>query len=198
MCLCSLSRVWLFATLWTPLSMGFSRQEYWNGLPFLTPGRLGSSWSRVLTCISCVISYIGRQILYHSATWEASRCSFLSLNIVVKTLNLDLALLESIYLLSGMKLRTLVSPLMFLFTSPLPAQFLVIYYFYIAMVNNAKVGSQKKPGVTGKFGPGVPNEAGRRLTELCQDNALVIANTLFQQHKRWLYTWTSPDDQCQN
>ena len=198
MCLCSLSRVWLFATLRIALSMGFSRQEYWNRLPFSTPGRLASSWSRVLTCISCVIPYIGRRILYHSATWEASRCSFLSLNIVVKTLNLDLALSESIYLLSGMKLRTLVSPLMFLFTSPLPAQFLVIYYFYIAMVNNAKVGSQKKPGVTGKFGLGVPNEAGWRLTELCQDNALVTANTLFQQHKRWLYTWTSPDDQCQN
>ena len=49
---------------------------------------------------------------------------------------------------------------------------------------NAKVGSQEKPGVTGKFGLGVQNEAGQRLTELCQENALVIANTLFQQHKR--------------
>ena len=50
----------------------------------------------------------------------------------------------------------------------------------------------KKPGVTGKFGLGVQNEAGQRLTEFCQKNALVIANTLFQQHKRKLYTWTSP------
>ena len=49
---------------------------------------------------------------------------------------------------------------------------------------NAKVGSQEIPGVTGKIGPGVWNEAGQRLTELCQENALVIANTLFQQHKR--------------
>ena len=56
---------------------------------------------------------------------------------------------------------------------------------------NAKVGSQEIPGVTGKFGLGVQNEAGQRLTELCQENALVIANTLFQQHKRRLYTWTS-------
>ena len=63
---------------------------------------------------------------------------------------------------------------------------------------NAKVGSQEIPGVTGKFGLGVQNEAGQRLTEFCQENALVIANTLFQQHKRRLYTWTSPDGQHQN
>ena len=60
---------------------------------------------------------------------------------------------------------------------------------------NAKVGSQEIPGVTGKFGLGVPNEAGQRLTVFCQENALVIAKTLFQQHKRRLYTWTSPDGQ---
>ena len=60
---------------------------------------------------------------------------------------------------------------------------------------NAKVGSQEIPGVTGKFGLGVQNEAGQRLTEYGQENALVIANTLFQKHKRRLYTWTSPDDQ---
>ena len=53
---------------------------------------------------------------------------------------------------------------------------------------NAKVGSQETPGITGKFGLGVQNEAGRRLAEFCQKNALVIANTLFQQHKRRLYT----------
>ena len=58
---------------------------------------------------------------------------------------------------------------------------------------NAKVGSQETPGTTGKFGLGIQNEAGQRLTEFYQDNALVIANTLFQQHKRRLYTWTSPD-----
>ena len=63
---------------------------------------------------------------------------------------------------------------------------------------NAKVGSQKTPGVTGKFGLGRRNEAGQRLIEFCQENALVIANTLFQQHKRRLYTWTSPDGQQQN
>ena len=53
---------------------------------------------------------------------------------------------------------------------------------------NAKVGSQETPGVTGKFGLGVQNKAGQRLTEFCQENTLVIANTLFQQHKRRLYT----------
>ena len=58
---------------------------------------------------------------------------------------------------------------------------------------NAKVGSQETPGVTGKFGLGIRNEAGQRLIDFCQDNTLVIANTLFQQHKRRLYTWTSPD-----
>ena len=60
---------------------------------------------------------------------------------------------------------------------------------------NAKVGSQEIPRITGKFGVGVQNEAGQRLTEFCQENALVIANILFQQHKRQLDTWTSPDGQ---
>ena len=63
---------------------------------------------------------------------------------------------------------------------------------------NAKVGSQETPGVTGKFGFGVQNEAGQRLTEFCQENALVIANTLFQQHRRRRYTWTSLDGQHRN
>ena len=63
---------------------------------------------------------------------------------------------------------------------------------------NAKVGSQETPGVTGKFGLGMWNEAGQRLMEFCQENALIIANSLFQQHKRRLYTWTSPGGQHQN
>ena len=60
---------------------------------------------------------------------------------------------------------------------------------------NAKLGSQETPGVTGKFGLGMRNEAGQRLIEFCQENALVIANTLFQQHKRRCYTWISPNGQ---
>ena len=60
---------------------------------------------------------------------------------------------------------------------------------------NAKVGSQEIPGVTGKFGLGIRNEAGQRLIEFCQENKLVIADTIFQQHKRRLYTWRSPDGQ---
>ena len=63
---------------------------------------------------------------------------------------------------------------------------------------NAKVGSQETPGVTGKFGLGVQYEAGQRLIQFSQENALVIANTLFQQHKRRLYMWTSPDGQHRN
>ena len=61
---------------------------------------------------------------------------------------------------------------------------------------NAKAGSQEIPGVTGKFGLGVQNEVEQRLTEFCQENALVTANTLSQQHKRPLHTWTSPNGQC--
>ena len=63
---------------------------------------------------------------------------------------------------------------------------------------NAKVGSPETPGVTGKFGLGVRNEAEQRLTEFCHENALVVANTIFQQHKRRLYTWTSQDGQHRN
>ena len=63
---------------------------------------------------------------------------------------------------------------------------------------NAKVGSQETPGVTDKFCLRVQNEAGQRLIEFCQENALVIADTLFQQHKRRLYRWISPDGQHQN
>ena len=58
---------------------------------------------------------------------------------------------------------------------------------------NAKVGSQETPGVTGQFGLGIWNEAGRRQIKFCQENILIIANTLCQKHKRRLYTWTSPD-----
>ena len=63
---------------------------------------------------------------------------------------------------------------------------------------NTKVGCQETPGATGKFGLGIWNETGKRLIEFCQENALVIANTLFQQQKRRLYTWTSPDGRQQN
>ena len=63
---------------------------------------------------------------------------------------------------------------------------------------NAKVGSQEIPGVTGTFDLGVQKEAGKRLAEFCQENALVRTSTLFQQHKRQLYTWSSPGGQHQN
>ena len=63
---------------------------------------------------------------------------------------------------------------------------------------NTKVGSQETPGVISKFGLGIQNEAGQRLREFCQKNMLVIANTLFQQHKRRCYTWTTPDGQHLN
>ena len=69
---------------------------------------------------------------------------------------------------------------------------------YIIGDCNEKVGSQETPGVTGKFGLGIQNETGQRLIEIGQENALIIENTLFQQHKRRLYTWTSPDGQHWN
>ena len=69
------------------------------------------------------------------------------------------------------------------------------YVLFIIGDWNAKVGSQEIPGVTGKFGLGVQNEAGQRLTEFCQENTLIITNILFQQNKRRLYMWTSPDGQ---
>ena len=72
------------------------------------------------------------------------------------------------------------------------------YVLFIIGDWNAKVGSQETPVVTGKFGRGIRNEAGQRLIEFYQENALVIENTLFQQHKRRLYTWTSPDGQHRN
>ena len=80
----------------------------------------------------------------------------------------------------------------FLKTNPIVQKFFGLNFW------NAKVGSQEIPGVTGKFGHGVQNEAGQRLIEFCQENALVIANTPFQQLKRRLYTWTSPDSQYLN
>ena len=68
----------------------------------------------------------------------------------------------------------------------------------IPNILNAKVGSQETPGLTDKLGLGVQNEEGQRLIEFCQENALAITNTLFQQHKRRFYTWTSPDGQHRN
>ena len=77
----------------------------------------------------------------------------------------------------------------------------ILYFWGPTMSHSywtAKVGNQETPGITGKFGLGVWNEAGQRLIEFCQENALVITNTLFQQHKRRLNTWTSPDGQHRN
>ena len=72
---------------------------------------------------------------------------------------------------------------------------LKIHVLFIIGNRNVKVGSQETPGVTGKLGLGMQNEAGQRLTQFCQENTLVIENTFFQQHKRRLYKWTSPDGQ---
>ena len=72
------------------------------------------------------------------------------------------------------------------------------YVLFIIEGWNSKIGNQEIDGITGKFSLAAQSEAGQRLTEFCQENTLVIAHTLFQQHKRRLYTWTSPDGQYQN
>ena len=88
---------------------------------------------------------------------------------------------------------------MFLYRSTRPSRTNTQKRCLFIMENwNAKAGNQEIPGVTGKFGLGIRNEPGQRLIEFCQESALVIANTLFQQHKRKLCTWTSPDGQHQN
>ena len=75
---------------------------------------------------------------------------------------------------------------------------LIKHVLFIIGDGNAKVGSQETPEVTGKFGLEVQNEAGQKLIEFRQENALIIADTLFQQHRRRLYTWTLPDGQHRN
>ena len=133
--------VQLFVTLWaiahhTPLSIGFSRQECWSGLPCPPLGDLPDPGIEprfpALQADSLPLSHQG------SPPWD------------------------------------------------------------IGTDWNAKVGSQETSGVTDKFGLGVQNEAGQKLIELYQENALGVANTLFQQHKRRHYTWTSPDGKHQN
>ena len=122
--------------------------------------------------------------------WVLSRLSLSSV-ILIKRL-FSSFLLSAIRVVSSAYLRLflfLLAILILVCASSSPA-FLIMY--------SAKVGSQEIPRVIGKFGLGIQNEAEQSLTEFCQENALVIANTLFQQHKRQLYTWTSPDGQYQN
>ena len=84
--------------------------------------------------------------------------------------------------------------------SPVPGilQARTLEWVAISYWSGMPLPSPETPGVTGKFGLGIWNEAGERLVEFCQENTLVIANTLFQQPKRRLYTWTSPDGQHHN
>ena len=147
-----LSHVQLSATPWTaayqaPPPMGFSRQEYWSGLPFPSPGDLPDSGIEP-----------GSPTLQADALWSEP---------------------------PGKPSRP--------FRTNTQKDVLFIIGDW-----NEKVGSQETYGVIGKFGLGVQNEAGQRLVEFCQGNALVIANTLFQPHKRRLYTQTSPDGQHRN
>ena len=131
--------------------MGFSRQEYWSGLPFPSPGDLPDPG-----------------IEPGSPTFEADALTS------EPPWNAKEAKLKWCHIYRPSRTNTKeISP---------SHQRL-----------DAKVGNQEIHGVTGKFGLGIKNEAGHRLTGFCQKNALVLANTLFKEHKRRLYTWTSPD-----
>ena len=153
------SCVWLFATPWTvahqaPASMGFSRQEYWSGLPFPL------HWNALLghspqNCRMILVHFQGKS--FYSKVMQ----------VYVPTTNSEEVEVEWFY--EGLWDLLKLTPE----CCPFPHRDW-----------NAKVGSQEISGITGKFGRGVQNEAGQRLTEFCQENSLAIANTLCQQHKR--------------
>ena len=170
----SLTCVRLFAVPWNaahqaPLSLGFSRQEHWSGFPFPSPMHESEKWK-----------------------WSLS---------VVSTLSHPLACsLPGSFVHGIFQARVLEwVAIPFSRVSSWPQDWTQVSciagrYFTVWATREA----QEIPEVTGKFGLGVQNEARQRLTKLCQENALIIANTLFQQHKRRLYTGASPAGQYQN
>ena len=170
----SLSHVQLLVIPWiaayqAPPSIGFARQEYWSRVPLPSPVGLHRT--------------IQLELLQHY--WLGHRIGLLWYCMVCPKITRAFSFSSRDVIFVWFFLLTLE------LTPPKDVHFFIGDW-------NAKWGSQELPGVTGKFSLGVQNEAGQRLTEFCQENAWVIANTLFQQHKRRLYTWTSPDGQYQN
>ena len=184
--------------------MGFSRQEYWSGLPFSSPGDLphpgikpvspvspalaGGFFTIVpsakpfsLDCglITCFLESLQLHIHHSKARFQDKPFNITVIQVYAPNTNANEAEVEQFYEdLQDLLELTPRKDILFIIGN-----------------QNAKVGSQEIPGVTGKVGFGVQNEAGQRLIEFCQENTLVIVNTLLQQHKRRLYTWTSPDGQ---
>ena len=223
------SHVQLFATPWAaahqaPLSMGFSRQEYWSGVPLLSMIRsmnqgklevvkqemarvnidiLGISelkWTRIGKFNADVhYIYYFRQ---ESLRWNGIA---LTVNKRVQNAVLGCNLKNDRTISVCLQVKPFNITVIQAYAPTSNAEEAEVEWFYEDLQDlleltlkkdvlfikrdwNAKVGSQEIPGVTGKFGLGVRNEAGQRLIEFCQENALVIAHTLFQQHKTRLYT----------
>ena len=175
--------------------MDFSRQEYWSGLPFPSPGDLPNPGikpgSPTLQADALPSEPPGKPL--KCSTWMQSQkqqndlCSSPRQTFTITVIQVYAPISNA----EKAEVEQFCEDLQDLLelTTKKDVLFLIGDW-------NAKVGSQETPGVTDKFGLGVQNEVGQRLTEFCQENTLVIANTLFQQHKRRLnYTWTSPDGQ---
>ena len=157
-------------TPWTaayqaPPSMGFSRQEYWSGVALIDNKRI----------INAVLGCNLKNDRMISVRFQSKPFNNTVIPVYAPTTNAEEAAIEYFY----EDLQDLLG-----LTPKKDVLFIIGDW-------NAKVESEEIPGVTGKFGRGVRNEAGQKLIEFCQENALVLANTLFQQHKRRLYTWTS-------
>ena len=148
-----------------------------------------SHWSRILV-FSLIFCYS-----------KKGSC-FLLLSVFTLLLKKYLCWLKCSQLSSSLSVKNPLSPIWYSQRVPSPAHStsypLFLIRAHLGNIWNANVGSQEIPGVKGKFGLGEQNEAEQRLTEFCQENAVVIARTLFQQHKRRFYTWTSSDGQYWN
>ena len=161
------------------LFTGFSRQEYWSGLPFHSPG-------------DHYIYYCGKESLRRNGV--AIIVNKRVQNAVLEC-NLKNDRMISVHF-QGKPFNITVNQVYALTSNAEEAK---VEWFYedlqhlLELTPQKDVWSQEIPGVTSKFGLGVHNEAGQKVTEFCHKNTLGMENTLFKQHKRRLYTWTSPD-----
>ena len=214
---CMFSRVQLSITLGTvdhqaPLSIGFSRQKYWSGLPLPPPGDLPDPGIEPVTPVSLVLqvnslplshwgslihihTHIYTYIYIHTAIYTHTYIYRPIIHMHIYTHSYTHIYLHTIYIY--IHIYTYIHTHIYIhieLTTKKDVLFIIGDW-------NAKVGGQEIPGVTGKFGLGVQNEAGQRLTEFGQENTLVIPNTLFQQHKRRLLSmditrWSTLKSDC--
>ena len=181
-------------SLSVPPSMGFARQEYWSGVPSPSMGEFNSDDH----CIYCygqeslrksgVAIIVNKRVRNIILGCNLKNDRMISVHFQGKSLNIMvIRVYAPISNAEEAEVEWFYEDIQDLLELTPPKDVL-----FITRDWNAKVERQETPGVTGKFGLGVQNEARQRLIELCQENTLVIANTLFQQHKRRFYTWTSP------